>query len=217
MEKHSNSTNQNGNILTTHYKSVRCTCSSGHRFLDRVVQGIDISTDADKLEELSSWGMPVTKCETCGKDCPTAEPLLLNDPRPNKLALYIPKLNSHREAELRAQTMVALAGIPPDSVPDYCLNFETIVGVGALTAWQYELSEEEHRIGTEGTRMSMSTKPPIHEAFADLIHPERRFTTTPPPPDRNSQPPIAVGKSKNKTGEHFDLTIDPDQGPVDDD
>ncbi len=161
-----------------------CTCPSGHVFLVQYVVAVNIDDTPKDLETLVEGGTQLVRCPSCGAVWPLAEPIVVDNPRRERLAVFVPELLAHRCLEIRADMAGKIAAGDPGGIPGYFAQFQIVVGVNALEAWLSSVCEDNDEADPGPSVMSLV--PRIHEAFADLNEPERVSTTSIPPVDSGS-------------------------------
>ncbi|MDD5309587.1 MAG: hypothetical protein PHU25_19900 [Deltaproteobacteria bacterium] len=186
---------------------VRCTCPRGHRFSASIQLCIGNASDSRALEAFDSDGTQRVQCPVCAEACRVAEPVLIHDVAGSRFAILVPQMLGHLEIELRASLLEALATADPDLVPQYVVDFEILLGGGALATWRKPPAEPDDDESPE-----VSSVPPrpdaryaqvpdpalslptevgakdIHEAFADLARPVTATPSMPPEPFDGDEP-----------------------------
>ena len=161
-----------------------CTCPRGDVFLVQYVVAVNIDDTPKDLETLVEGGTQLVRCPICGAVWPLAEPIVVDNPRRKRLAVFVPELLAHRCLEIRADISGKIAAGDPGEIPSYFAQFQIVVGVSALEAWLAERDEDNDE--ADPVPSVMSLVPRIHEAFADLNEPERVSTSSIPPVDSGS-------------------------------
>jgi hypothetical protein len=180
----------------------RCRCGCRSSFLAELLVSVNLDTDPGALEELGDDGLQPAKCPHCGGVCKLAEALVLHDPARGRLALFVPDALSHRELELRAELSAEIAADDPGGLPGHAFDPVWLAGIQDLREWLFgprarsiappaaepEKRDEAPEPPVVGDR---SSKPPIHEAFADLRESDSEPpSTVPPPPPLDDEEPI---------------------------
>lgn len=179
----------------SHCDRIYVRCPRGHPFATEIYTTIDITEGGDVLETLVRDGVHSARCPTCGEICPIAEPLTIHDSTVKVCALYIPAALSHWELVARAEWLIKLAGANKSEIPAYFEDVEIIVGRLALAKWSTEnisqvdkdlhSAHRQQKASSQGDNAtaSLETRPPIHEAFADLLLSDSKPPSVPPESD----------------------------------
>lgn len=167
--------------LSTKRRKAWCTCPRGHTFLVQYLVAVNIDDTPKNLETLVEGGTQLVRCPTCGAVWPLAEPIVVDNPGRERLAVFVPELLAHRCLEIKADIAGKIAAGDPGEIPVYFAHFQIVVGVNALEAWLGEEGEDNDEADPGPSVMSLV--PRIHEAFADLNEPERVSSTSIPPID----------------------------------
>jgi hypothetical protein len=160
-----------------------CTCPAGHRFAASLYAAIDLDAQPEAIELLSDTGLQPARCAQCEVELWLAEPFLLHQPGRRRSALFVPDAVSHRELELHAEALSAIAAAPEPGAP-HTADPQVVIGVAALQKWLFGETAEPSRADTKPPAARASKAPrEIHAAFADLDDAER-------PSNRPSMPPV---------------------------
>ena len=170
--------------LSTTRRKAWCTCPRGHAFLVQYLVAVDIDDAPKNLEALVEGGTQLVRCPSCGAVWPLAEPIVVDNPRRERLVVFVPELLAHRCLEIRADIAGKIASGDPGEIPGYFAQFQIVVGVNALETWLGEGSKDNDEADHGPSVMSLV--PRIHEAFADLNEPERVSSTSIPPAEPGS-------------------------------
>jgi hypothetical protein len=194
----------------TRTERVRCTCARGHRFSAPIQLCLSNVSEPRAFEAFDGDGTQRVQCPICAEGCRVAEPVLIHDVAGSRFAMLVPQMLGHLEIELRADLLEALATADPDLVPQYVVDFDTLLGGGDLASWREAPADR----GDERPA-SVSSVPPrpgaraqspalapsllpdvaakdIHEAFADLARPDTVAPSLPPEPEED-EPQEDVG------------------------
>ncbi|MFO8073243.1 MAG: CpXC domain-containing protein [Polyangia bacterium] len=188
--------------LDTRRVRARCRCGCRRSFPAELLVSVNLDTDPGALEELGDDGLQPARCPHCGVVCKLAEALVLHDPARARLALFVPDALSHKELELRADLTAEIAAGDPSGLPDHAFDPAWLAGIQDLREWLFgprarsiapPAAEPEKRDEPPGQPVvdERSSKPPIHEAFADLRESDSGPPSTiPPPPALDDEDPI---------------------------
>jgi hypothetical protein len=175
-----------------------CVCPKGHRFVAELFTAVDLYEHPEVLEILNDAGLQPVRCPTCGAEIALAEAFLVDQPERRRRALFVPDALAHRELELRAEMLVAIAASPSPVAPPYFSQPEPVVGVAALQKWLFGEAPAAAPAPPEppaprvapAARKSKEPQPvaapratqEIHAAFADLEEPDKPLGVPSIPP-----------------------------------
>jgi len=168
-----------------------CVCPKGHRFVVELFTAVDLDEQPEVLEHLTDTGLQPARCTRCGAELGLAEAFLVDQPERERMAIFVPDALAHRELELRAEALTALAASPSPSVPSYAFEPVPVVGVAALHTWLF--GEPVASPAPPPEPVPRKSKEPvpkakakpaqgIHAAFADLAEPDKPVGSPSIPP-----------------------------------